>query len=429
MKFLEVFVTGNEEETAIEFQTLLNSKISDALEINKVELASNILDESNPLDENESIAEAYKGILSSPSREKKEMRLKAFMKDPKKQKFWTDMGETPPTYSRPRWLETKKAYSARTQKTEEEVEFVDEHSKSKQTKAYIARYAREALGIKAPGVHTSTDTLRHIKSEYGTKAMKGAVRRGNVILKSRVFKKANVETLDDVAKLNKLSFNKEESELTESGPTRKHFRQTADLISKIEDPAKRKEMASHHASIYAQQNPRFKRDVFMKASGVNEGLKADMKAARSGMKSFHTKSDDVEKMQGIQLRVANIAKRLKKKESDLWKNEGVDEAATATAARTLVNPNRNILTNIRRATQVLNLRGINPVMAAGAHRDFSKLVAKNPKAPGYMLLRKLSANKAMAMQNLTQAGVPVGSGLEANPADFSQALQRIKRFK
>jgi hypothetical protein len=91
--------------------------------------------------------------------------------------------------------------------------------------------------------------------------------------------------------------------------------------------------------------------------------------------------------------------------------------------------NRNVMTNIRRAVQALRVKGVNPNMAAAGHRDFSKLVAKNPKAPGYMLLRKLAPAKAQAVQSLTQAGVPLGGSLEANPQDFNQVVQRIKRFK
>lgn len=173
----------------------------------------------------------------------------------------------------------------------------------------------------------------------------------------------------------------EEETIEEGGPTRKHFRQTAELIKQIEHPEKRKEMATHHASLYAQQNPRFDKAKFMAAAGVSEEV------------------------------------------------EQVDEVLSSGAKPVSGSPNSNVLTNIRRATQMLRLKNVNPQMAAAAHRDFGKLVAKNPKSPGYMLLRKLAPNKAAQVQNLTQAGVPLGGSLETNPADFNQALQRIKRFK
>ena len=110
-------------------------------------------------------------------------------------------------------------------------------------------------------------------------------------------------------------------------------------------------------------------------------------------------------------------------------SEAVDPGSKAAATPTNAQLNRNILQNIRKAVSTLRLKDINPNMAAAGHRDFSKLVAKNPKAPGYMLLRKLAPGKAAAVQSLTQAGVPLGGSLEANPADFNQVVQRIKRFK
>ena len=121
-------------------------------------------------------------------------------------------------------------------------------------------------------------------------------------------------------------------------------------------------------------------------------------------------------------------------QSDMANEEVLDEVLSGgskngAAAPSNATLNRNILANIRKATQVLRVKGVNPTAAAAAHRDFGKLVAKNPKAPGYMLLRKLAPAKAQAVQSLSQAGVPLGGALEAHPNDFNQALQRIKRFK
>ena len=64
---------------------------------------------------------------------------------------------------------------------------------------------------------------------------------------------------------------KEESELLDE-VTRKHFQQVADIIKSHEDHAKRKELAQHHADIFATQNPRFDRAKFMKAANVQEAL-------------------------------------------------------------------------------------------------------------------------------------------------------------
>jgi hypothetical protein len=119
---------------------------------------------------------------------------------------------------------------------------------------------------------------------------------------------------------------------------------------------------------------------------------------------------------------------------DAMKEEALDEVLSGGAKQVPVQPsnaalNRNVMANIRRAVQTLGVKGVNPAMAAAGHRDFGKLVARNPKAPGYALLRKLAPGKAAAVQSLTQAGVPLGQSLEASPQEFNQVVQRIKRFK
>lgn len=176
-----------------------------------------------------------------------------------------------------------------------------------------------------------------------------------------------------------------EETLEEGGPTRKHFQQVADLLKNIPDEAKRKELAQHHAGLFKSQNPRFDHKRFFAAAGVNEDTQ-------------------------------------------------LDEVLSGGAKQKPVQPsnamlNRNVMANIRRAVQTLGVKGVNPTMAAAGHRDFGKLVAKNPKAPGYALLRKLAPGKAAAVQSLTQAGVPLGASLEASPQEFNQVVQRIKRFK
>ena len=62
------------------------------------------------------------------------------------------------------------------------------------------------------------------------------------------------------------------SELDEA-VSRKHFQQMADLLKNIEDPAKRKELAQHHASLFKLANPRFDHNKFMTAAGcMDEGV-------------------------------------------------------------------------------------------------------------------------------------------------------------
>jgi hypothetical protein len=55
----------------------------------------------------------------------------------------------------------------------------------------------------------------------------------------------------------------------EEAATRKDFRQVADTIKDIEDPEKRKEHAMHYADFFKQQNPRFKREMFLVACHVD----------------------------------------------------------------------------------------------------------------------------------------------------------------
>jgi hypothetical protein len=59
-----------------------------------------------------------------------------------------------------------------------------------------------------------------------------------------------------------------EDELNEA-VTRKDFRMIADLLKAIPDIAKRTELAMHHADIFKEQNPRFKREMFLAAAGVD----------------------------------------------------------------------------------------------------------------------------------------------------------------
>ena len=59
------------------------------------------------------------------------------------------------------------------------------------------------------------------------------------------------------------------TELDEAA-TRKDFRMVADLIKQNPDREKAKELAHHHADIFKQQNPRFKREMFLAACGLEE---------------------------------------------------------------------------------------------------------------------------------------------------------------
>jgi hypothetical protein len=56
----------------------------------------------------------------------------------------------------------------------------------------------------------------------------------------------------------------------EEAVSRKDFRQAADTIKDIEDLEKRKEHAHHYADFFKKQNPRFKREMFLAACGLEE---------------------------------------------------------------------------------------------------------------------------------------------------------------
>jgi len=60
----------------------------------------------------------------------------------------------------------------------------------------------------------------------------------------------------------------DESAINEAA-TRKDFRMVADLLKAIPDIAKRTELSIHHADLFKQQNPRFKREMFLAAAGVD----------------------------------------------------------------------------------------------------------------------------------------------------------------
>lgn len=51
--------------------------------------------------------------------------------------------------------------------------------------------------------------------------------------------------------------------------TRKHFIAAAQAVSAIPDLRKRREMAEHHAKLFAAENPRFDRGRFLSACGVD----------------------------------------------------------------------------------------------------------------------------------------------------------------
>jgi hypothetical protein len=67
---------------------------------------------------------------------------------------------------------------------------------------------------------------------------------------------------------NGAGVNKEERELDEGYPTRKHFKMVADTVRAIADPVKRQQMANHHAEVFSKMNPRFDHARFHAAAGT-----------------------------------------------------------------------------------------------------------------------------------------------------------------
>ena len=65
------------------------------------------------------------------------------------------------------------------------------------------------------------------------------------------------------------------------GPTRKDFQMVADLLKANPDQAKKKELANHHADMFAKQNPRFDKERFLKAAGIDEGNEFTEKLAQA----------------------------------------------------------------------------------------------------------------------------------------------------
>lgn len=344
---INALAADNADDANAAFDALIQSKLSDNLEVRKVELASVIMDdlqEGQGMDAQRRWTRHVSAIGKAyPAGQKRSIHrdeLKGAAR-----KYFKNMGGV------------ENGVGA---------EYVDQGAK-------FVRDARKAKVPRLQGEETNLDEVSAPGQEAWIKANKArfiaryGAKKGKEVLYAKAWKMA-----------------KEEAELNEGGPTRKHFQQTADLLKNIPDEAKRKELAQHHAGLYKAQNPRFDRAKFMAAAGVNE--------------------------------------------------ESVNEVLSGGSKKEVAPPsnaqlNRNVMMNIRRAVQALRVKGVNPNMAAAGHRDFSKLVAKNPKAPGYMLLRKLAPAKAQAVQSLTQAGVPLGGSLEANPQDFNQVVQRIKRFK
>lgn len=86
--------------------------------------------------------------------------------------------------------------------------------------------------------------------------------------------------------------NEKQEDSLEEAVSRKDFRMVADLLKANPDEKKRKELALHHAEIFAKQNPRFNKDKFLKASEVK--LDEDQEMDLEDLKVFEDNTDTKE---------------------------------------------------------------------------------------------------------------------------------------
>lgn len=145
----------------------------------------------------------------------------------------------------------------------EETEQIDELSK-KTLGSYVNKAAKDSRihGQIATDFENTADKARK-------QSKKDSFERLN-----RKYLEKSWKREDGIAKaVGKLT--KEEVELEEA-TTRKDFQMVADLIKGHESADKRKELATHHAGIFAKQNPRFDHAKFMKAAGVNEEVQQEV---------------------------------------------------------------------------------------------------------------------------------------------------------
>ena len=134
----------------------------------------------------------------------------------------------------------------------EEVEQIDEISKDT-LKSYVKKASTDA----------GTDQLKMVRKDKDDKVKTGAPKEGPD------YRNIGKQREKGISKaLDKLT--KEEMESIEESVSRKHFQMVADVIKSHDNHDKRKELAQHHATIFAAQNPRFDRAKFMKAANVQE---------------------------------------------------------------------------------------------------------------------------------------------------------------
>lgn len=95
-----------------------------------------------------------------------------------------------------------------------------------------------------------------------------------------------------------------------SGPTRKHFQQVANLVKMHPDANKRKELALHHASIFATQNPRFDKKKFLAAANVSESALDELKMPSRWTNFKHALGSDDRSVKASAHRISHETKSM-----------------------------------------------------------------------------------------------------------------------
>jgi len=416
--FLESLVTDDQESAYSAFESSINDKLSDALEVRRVEIASSIMDipmveeEVDPqeLAESEAARElvlhadndeqlyrsSHQPIIKNLARKK----AKGIYDHEKAIKLWG--------YHADRAAQSyHKAHGSANQKWHHMFSKADRMKAAKQFADQGRDELEEALDwntirdmedgpekLKATRERKQADVRKKIDKSYiaQDREARGSKVGGNVKFRESVSKKANREN-DQVNEYVVL-------------PAISQLKSAGDM-----ERDKTKRYAKYNKAIRCKDGlPKKKKVNEVAAPGQEEWIKANKKRfiARYG------------KEKGTKILYAKA-----------WKmaNEAAEPQTKPAAGPSNAALHRNVSANLRRAIQTLKIKGVNPSIAASAHKDFGKLVAKNPKAPGHMLLRKLSAQKAQSVQQLSQAGVPMGQSLEADPQEFNQLLTRMKRFR
>jgi len=143
----------------------------------------------------------------------------------------------------------------------EETEQLDEIS-ARKLRAY-AKGARRDIELTAEPLYTDKDAGPGTEKE------------------NRIFNRMEKrEKGIDLANKKLRTKRNEEIEQLDEMMTRKHFRSVANTVRAIEDPKKRWEYASHHAEIFAKDNPRFDRQKFFDAAGTRNPL--DISTSKKG---------------------------------------------------------------------------------------------------------------------------------------------------